>query len=213
MEGFDQSVFINCPFDEDFAPTLQAILFCVVKLGFEPRLATERSDSGETRLDKIKELIENSRWSIHDLSRCQARKKGEMFRLNMPFELGIDWGCRQYYGQGREAKRFLILEEKPYRFQAALSDISGCDIEAHGGDVQKAFIKVRNWLRHQTGVAADGPQKMLGEYEDFQAWEFERKLAQGYSEHDIRSYPTFERLEAMREWIALDQPKEAKGRE
>ena len=204
MPAFDQNVFINCPFDEDFAPALQGILFCVLKLGFEPRLASERSDSGETRLDKIKELIEGSRWSVHDLSRCQARKKGEMFRLNMPFELGIDWGCRQYFGRGRDAKRFLILEEKPYRFQAALSDISGCDIESHGGDFQKAFIKVRNWLRHQTGVVADGPQKMLGDYDDFQAWEYQTKLAQGYSEADIRSYPTFERLEAMREWIAMN---------
>ncbi|MES2667177.1 MAG: hypothetical protein V4712_13860 [Pseudomonadota bacterium] len=203
MASFDQSVFINCPFDADYAPILQGVLFCVVRLGFEPRLASERGDSGENRLEKIKGLIEESRWSIHDLSRCQARRKGEIFRLNMPFELGVDWGCRQYYGQGRDAKRFLILEEKPYRFQAALSDISGCDIETHAGDVHKAVIKVRNWLRQQTGVQADGPQKMLGDYEDFQSWEYESKLSQGYSEHDIRSYPTFERLEAMREWIAL----------
>ena len=53
---FETNVFINCPFDDDFAPLLQAILFCVITMGFEPRLATERSDSGETRLDKIREL-------------------------------------------------------------------------------------------------------------------------------------------------------------
>ena len=206
MAEFATSVFINCPFDDDFAPILQAILFCVVIMGFEPRLATERSDSGETRLEKIKGLIEASKFSIHDLSRCQATRKGEMFRLNMPFELGIDWGCRQYFGDDRREKRFLILEEKPYRFQAALSDISGCDIEIHGGRFDRAMVKVRNWLRQQTGVLADGPQKMLGEYVAFQKWDYEGKLAKGYSEHDIREYPTFELLEAMKEWVALGKP-------
>ena len=178
-----------------------------MRLGFAPRLATERSDSGESRLAKITELIEASRWSIHDLSRCQAQEKGEMFRLNMPFELGIDWGCRQYFGKGRDAKRFLILEEKPYRFQAALSDISGCDIEVHSGQMQKAFTKTRDWLRHQTGVTASGPTKMLADYEDFKVWEFDQMTAQGYSANDIAHRPTFERLETMRTWIALDHPK------
>lgn len=207
MSDFDRNVFINCPFDDEYAPTLRAILFCVVIMRLEPRIATERSDSGEARLDKIIGLIEQSRWSIHDLSRCEAREKGEMYRLNMPFELGIDWGCRQYFGSGREQKRFLILEERPHRFQAALSDISGCDIEVHAGNYQKALVKVRNWLRQQTQEQADGPQKMLGEYEDFQGWEYERKLEQGYSEHDIRSSPTFERLESMREWVVKGKPK------
>lgn len=111
-EAFGKSVFINCPFDKDYEPILQAILFCVVYLGFEPRTATESNDSGSIRLNKICDIIENSKYSVHDLSRCQAKKKGEHFRLNMPFELGVDYGCRQYFGQGREGKRLLILEEK-----------------------------------------------------------------------------------------------------
>lgn len=207
MADFDRNVFINCPFDDDFAPILQGILFCVILMGFNPRIASERGDSGETRLDKIRSLIEESRWSIHDLSRCQAKVVGEMYRLNMPFELGIDWGCRQYFGQGRQQKRFLILEEKPYRFQAALSDISGCDIETHAGKYQSAITKVRNWLRQQTGSGAEGPQKMLAAYEDFQAWDYDEKLKVGYSEDDIRHYPTFERLEAMRDWVSRGKPK------
>ena len=47
---------------------------------------------------------------------------------------------------------------------------------------------------------------MLGDYVTFQEWVYERKLAQGYSEDDIREYPTFERLEAMQEWVALGKP-------
>lgn len=75
--SFDRNVFINCPFDDDYAPILQAVLFVTVLLRFKPRLATERNDSGETRLERIRELIEDSKYSIHDLSRCQAQRKDE----------------------------------------------------------------------------------------------------------------------------------------
>lgn len=204
--AFDRSVFINCPFDEDFAPILRAICFVVISLGLTPRLATERSDGGETRLDKIRELIEGSRLSIHDLSRCQARRKGEYFRLNMPFELGIDFGCRQYFGAGRAEKRFLILEEKPYRFQAALSDIAGCDIRTHGAKFDRAMKEVRDWLRQMTETPAPGPARLLSDYVSFQEWDLERKLVQGFSLEDIREIPTWERIEAMKEWIAAGSP-------
>lgn len=203
---FEKCVFINCPLDEAYEPILQAILFCVVYLGFSPRLSTERSDSGENRLEKIRGLIENSKFSIHDLSRCQATKKGEHFRLNMPFELGIDYGCRQYFGKGRENKKLLILEEKKYRYQAAISDLSGCDIETHGGDFQKAVRKVRNWLVSEAGVTADGATRIFGAYADFQEWYYERQIAAGFSDEDIQDYPTKELLEAMNLWIAEDKP-------
>lgn len=56
--SFERSVFINCPFDEDYEPILQAILFCVVYLGLHPRIARERNDSAEVRIEKITGLIE-----------------------------------------------------------------------------------------------------------------------------------------------------------
>lgn len=203
---FESCVFINCPLDEDYEPILQAILFCIAYIGFTPRLSTERSDSGENRLEKIRELIENSKYSIHDLSRCQATEEGEHFRLNMPFELGMDYGCRQYFGDGRENKKFLILEEKEYRYQVAISDISGCDIESHGGNFQTAVRKVRNWLVSEAGVATDGASKILRAYTDFQKWYYEQQLEKGFSEEDIQDYPTTELLEAMSSWIAEGKP-------
>lgn len=203
---FEQSVFINCPFDPDYDALLQAILFCVVDLGFVPRLARERSDSAEMRVEKITGLIEASLYSIHDLSRCVAKKRGEHFRLNMPFELGIDWACRRYFGSGREAKRFLILEEKPYRYQAALSDISGCDIQYHAANFQQAVRKVRNWLVSEAGITADGATRILARYTDFQGWYFEKQLAAGFSDEDIKDYETSELLAAMMEWKDAGHP-------
>lgn len=203
---FEKSVFINCPFDKDYEPILQALLFCIIYLGFSPRLARERTNSAENRLEKIRELIEQSKYSIHDLSRCQATTKGEHFRLNMPFELGIDYGCRQYFGRGRRDKKILILEEQPYRYQAALSDLSGCDIEVHGGDFEKAVRKVRNWLVSEAGAPNKGARGILNKYVGFQEWNYKRQLAAGFSDEDIQDYPTKELLEAMIEWMDLGKP-------
>jgi hypothetical protein len=93
---FDRSVFVNCPFDDAYLALLRPLLFTVIYLGYAPRIASERSDSGESRLDKICELIRSCRYSIHDLSRLKAARADEFYRMNMPFELGIDYGARQY---------------------------------------------------------------------------------------------------------------------
>ncbi|MDQ0303101.1 hypothetical protein [Ancylobacter polymorphus] len=204
MSDFARSVFINCPFDEEFEPILQAVLFCTIYLGFTPRIATESADSGAVRLEKIKTLIAESKYSIHDLSRIQARRRGEHFRLNMPFELGLDYGCRQFSGGEHRAKRILILEEKPYRYQAAISDLAGCDIQVHAGQFATAIRKVRNWLVSEADIRADGATRILAAYEDFQTWYYEQQLAAGFSERDIRDYPTAELLVAMKQWVASD---------
>ena len=68
----DRQVFINCPFDEEYAPLLQAMLFTFVFLGYQPRLASEAVTPVVTRMDRINELILASRYSVHDLSRGHA---------------------------------------------------------------------------------------------------------------------------------------------
>ena len=87
--NYEKNVFINCPFDEEYLSLLRPILFTIIYLGFIPRVPLESFDSGEPRFNKICELIKQSRYGIHDLSRIKARKKGEYFRFNMPFELGL----------------------------------------------------------------------------------------------------------------------------
>ena len=205
VSHFGKSVFINCPFDKDYEPILQAILFCLVYLGFTPLLATQAVDSGENRLTKIQSLIESAKYSIHDLSRCISSKKGEYFRLNMPFELGVDYGCRQFSKSTHQEKRFLILEEKRFQTKRALSDLAGCDFEAHDGNFEKAIRKVRNWLFSEAGMSnVPGSAKIAASYTtDFQEWHYERMLAQGFSEEDIQDYPTLELLEAMKKWVEI----------
>ena len=179
-----------------------------MRLGLKPRIATERSDAGEPRVEKIIELIQSSRYSIHDLSRCQAREPGEHYRLNMPFELGVDFGCRRFGGVPLSEKVILVLEEERYRYQAAISDLAGSDIEAHGGNYRTAVRKVRNWIAGLGGFDRVAATRILGDYEDFQKWHYEQRLGAGFSEEDIRDYPTSELLDAMLEWTDLGRPRE-----
>ena len=206
--GFDHNVFLNCPFDEEYEPILQAILFCLVRFGLNPRIATERSNAAEARLDKIYQLIESSRYSIHDLSRCQAIEAGEHYRLNMPFELGIDFGCRRYGNKPLSRKVILILEEQRYRYQAAISDLAGSDIKAHGGKYETAVRKVSNWLTDTGGFKSIAAARILSEYEDFQIWHYEQRLDAGFSDEDIQDYPAAELLRAMYEWTGQGRPRQ-----
>jgi len=203
---FERSVFINCPFDEEYAPILQAIAFCVVYLGFTPRLAPENADHGVPRLDRIRDIIRGSKYGIHDLSRCKASVAGEFYRLNMPFELGLDHACRTFGAGNLQSKAVLVLEHTRYDYQKFLSDIAGWDIAAHAGDHQKAVRHVRNWLVAQAEAPKIGPAYIQGKYIAFQEWYFERELASGASEDDIKEYPTVAMVTAMLEWMNAGQP-------
>lgn len=205
MANFDQSVFVNCPFDEDFAPILQAIAFCITDLGFRPRVAPENADNAAPRLARIIEIVRTSKFGIHDLSRCKFTGD-EFARLNMPFELGLDFSCKQFGTGDLKAKSILVLEENRYDYQRAISDIAGWDIEAHGGSFISAVRHVSLWLIRQTGVPSVGPAKILGNYAAFQEWYWEREIRAGASEDDIKAYPTVRMIEAMQEWVNAGRP-------
>ncbi|HUF12994.1 MAG TPA: hypothetical protein VMN78_07845 [Longimicrobiales bacterium] len=61
-------VFINCPFDDDYRPIMQAVVFAVHDCGFVARSALETSDGSQVRIDKIYDLIRDCRFGIHDIS-------------------------------------------------------------------------------------------------------------------------------------------------
>lgn len=115
----------------------------------------------------------------------------------------MDFGCRHYGEEPLSRKVVLILEEERYRYQAAISDLAGSDIEAHGGNYRTAVRKVRNWLIGLGGMKPMGAAKVLADYEDFQQWYYERQLRDGFSEEDIQDYSVTELLDAMLEWTLL----------
>jgi hypothetical protein len=202
--GFQENVFVNCPFDNQYYALLRPILFSIYYVGLTPRIAFERLDSAENRLQKIMELIENSKYSIHDLSRLKADEAGEFYRLNMPFELGLDIGCKRFK-EGRWAdKRCLVLESERFRYRAALSDLSGSDIESHGDDPEEAVTVVRNWLNHEAGLRSPGPARVWGAFTDFMADNFDELTARGFSARDIERLPVKELMRHMKAWVSAD---------
>lgn len=181
---FERNVFINCPFDDEYLKLLHPLLFTLIYLGFTPRIALERSDSGEQRIDKICELIKQSKYSIHDLSRLQSKKKNEYFRLNMPFELGIDYGVRRF-AEGYSEKKFLVLSKTRFEYAKAISDISGVDIKSHDDEALKVIRIVRNWLRQYLPNNVRAPQIIWDQFNLFMVDFHDEREKEGFSKEDI----------------------------
>lgn len=201
---FEKNVFVNCPFDQQYLPLLRPLLFTVIYLKFKPRIALEEMDAGQARLDKIVRLMADSKFGIHDLSRIESAKAGELSRLNMPFELGLDFGCRLFGSRLQKGKRCLILEAEPYRYKAALSDLSGSDIENHGNEPYRVVGIVRNWLKNVYPMQAAGPAKIASAFTDFMAQNYDDLTAKGFSPRDIEALPVPELIECMEDWVAAN---------
>jgi len=202
--AFDDNVFVNCPYDERFLPLLRPLLFTLLYAGLNPRLALERLNSGEARISKILELVRESKYAIHDLSRIQAKRAGEYFRLNMPFELGLDVGCSCFGDAQMLEKRCLILEKEPYRYQIALSDLSNSDIAAHHNKPVRLIAVVRHWLVSNAGADLPGPSALVDTFSLFMADIYVALHGRGFSDDDIEDLPVPELMRYMREWVAAN---------
>lgn len=139
-------VFINCPFDPDFAEIFRALVFCIYACEFRPRSAFELEDCGQLRLEKLYGLIEQCRYGIHDLSRTELDAVNKLPRFNMPLELGLFLGAKRYGNVRQKLKRTLILDIEKRRHQKFISDLAGMDIKEHGSDPSKALRQTRDWL-------------------------------------------------------------------
>lgn len=183
--NYENNVFINCPFDEDYKPLLKILLFAIKSVGLTPRLALETYDSGVVRLNKIKGLIEESKYSIHDLSKVKA-KKDEYYRFNMPFELGYDLGCKTFSNMNNfKDKKYLIFETEQYSTQKALSDLSFADCKCHNGDKEDIIHETRNWFVENGFKKIRSASQINADYEDFYFNLLENKSKEGFTEKDI----------------------------
>lgn len=154
--SYDRSVFVNCPFDERYREMFRAIVFTVMDCGFKIRCALEIDDGSQNRMSKIENLIEGSRFGIHDLSRTELDLDTQLPRFNMPLELGLFLGAKRY-GVGRQIRKScLILDTQPFRYQKFISDIAGHDITSHENDFRRAIAKVQDWLAVQSRQVLPG---------------------------------------------------------
>lgn len=137
--------------------------------------------------------------SIHDLSRIEPLKDGDLPRINLPFECGIDFGIK-LSNPSQAAKRFLILEKEQFRHQKVISDISGNDIKYHRNEPELLIKAVRDWFKP---VMANMPfhKGIWLAYCEFET-DYENTLrSNGYNPKDINELTFSDLIEHMTNWI------------
>src|SRR5271157_4667689 len=179
-----RSVFINCPFDAAYAPIFDAIVFATVCCGFMPRSALESGTVAEPRLARITRAIFNSRYSIHDLSRCTGEGEENFARFNMPLELGIAI-ARRFTGPAPEHD-WLVLVPKGHAYLRFISDLAAYDPVTHDGSVESVTVAVIAWLAtREEAVPPITPKEVLAALPEFQA----RKQALAAAWHQYPPWP------------------------
>jgi hypothetical protein len=122
----------------------------------------------------------------------------------MPFELGIDFGCRLFGKPRHREKRTLVLEAKPNRYKASISDLAGADIECHDDQPYKVIGVIRNWLKNVCLDQAVGPALISSAFTDFMAHNFDALTKLGFSPKDIEGLPVAELIERMDTWVTAN---------
>ena len=167
---YPDSVFLNVPFDKKYARLFDALVFALHDCGFIARSALEVDDSGQARVLKILDIIERSKYGIHDISRAGIDRQTGLARFNMPLELGFFLGAMRYGTGKQRQKRCLVLDRERYRYRNFCSDIAGQDIRAHNDQPRDAIRAVRDWLStHRTAVQMPGGKAIFDRYERFRA--------------------------------------------
>lgn len=200
---FESNVFINCPFDESYYPLLRPLIFTIIYLGFSPRIASERSDSAESRIEKICNLIRVSKYSLHDLSRLKASQVDEFYRMNMPFELGIDYGSRLFGSTSMHEKKCLILGRERFEYMIAISDLSGVDIKHHKNEPANMVRAIRDWFVETVGLRnIQSPTVIWYRFNDFTSDFYDARKKDGFTDEDLNMMPVPEYIDFIREWVA-----------
>jgi hypothetical protein len=150
-----ESVFLNIPYDGPFENLYLAYIVGLTQLGL--RINATLAVPNQGRLETIIDLIEQSNFSIHDLSRIELSKG--IPRFNMPVELGLAlYRSKVTHG----LHRVYIFESKRYRAQRSTSDVNGIDPQIHGGTPKGIMSGLRNIFR-QPGDVTTVPE-MLASY-------------------------------------------------
>lgn len=167
VAGYNNNVFVNCPFDKAYTPLLQVIVYTIYRCGFVPQCALAEDDATDNRLDKIIRLVESCRYGIHDISRVELTAAG-LPRFNMPFELGIFFGAKKLGTPEQKNKNALVFEKTKFSYQQYISDLNGIDTKAHNNDPESILTQIRNWLATASRrTTIPGYKIILQDYKEF----------------------------------------------
>lgn len=201
----NKQIFINCPFDEEYRKLLRPLLFTIIYHGFSPRIASETFNSAQNRIEKICDLIKSSRYSIHDLSRCKSSRRNEFFRMNMPFEFGIDY-C--YFIFNNPDKKILFLEKNYHDYHKSISDLSGVDTKWHNNEPEDIVRCIRDWIIEANILkSTDSPTVVWYRFADFASDFYDERRAAGFSKKDLNDMPTPEYIRSIKTWVKKNNSK------
>ena len=133
--------FLNIPYDDKFENLYLAYIVGLTAHGLVPT-TTLGVPRDARRLERIFELIQGCRYSVHDISRVQLDPGPPRApRFNMPFELGLAVAWARL-NPGRHS--WIGCDEIPHRPVRSLSDLAGTDFHTHHGIVAGVLAALCN---------------------------------------------------------------------
>ncbi|MEO6133161.1 MAG: hypothetical protein ABIQ02_15070 [Saprospiraceae bacterium] len=193
-------IFINCPFDKEYSKLFKVLIFSLLYLELYP-IFSKTVSGDKIRVIEIIKLIKKSKFAVHDLSRNQAKSKGEMARFNMPFELGLDIGSKKFGGRKYSNRKILILDTEPHDYDKYIGDISGQDIECHKNNPETLISVVRDWQsRIYPKNKIPGTTKIWNAFNQFTD-DLPTNLSDNFSQAEIRNLQLSDYLGYADDWI------------
>lgn len=199
---YEASVFINCPFDSQFQTLFEAILFTIYKCGLKPRCALEHDDAGETRIDKINSIISGCKYGIHDISRTELDPLNNLPRFNMPLELGLFLGCKNFANGKSSEKITIIFDSVQYRYMQFISDIAGQDIKTHESNPKTLIINLRSSFNTNLGGGLPGATAIYNEYKAYQ--QLKPKIKNNLDLHDDDELTYSDHVQIIQQWMKIN---------
>lgn len=180
-------VFINCPYDKNYAPTLHAIMFTCISLDLNPILSvTDTLDS--KRINNIRKCILKSIISIHDLS---IMGTCENSRYNMPLEIGMAVMHHFQCEESNEKHNIIILEPQPYLTQKCCSDLNAFDPIVYNKENGFEDL-INNLARSIVGMIGQEnklePYEVFNEFLGFQTFMYNNNLWEKITLNALRDY-------------------------
>ncbi len=202
MSKRNRQVFINCPFDQQYKPIFDAIVFTLHDLGYVALHALNQSGGGALRLPRIYDQLCNCANSIHDISRVSLSGPLRLPRFNMPFEAGLAYAIHSSARRGYRHD-LLFLDAKKYRYQGLMSDVAGLDPKTHYNDPVKVIAEVRTFFaQHNPGKSYNFAPFIQRRYLMFSADLTAKAKQMKLSERLLRSWDYAQDLQVvMAGWI------------
>lgn len=166
LPSYQRSVFLNCPFDDLFAPLFHAAVLTIAALGFTPRCARETEGESDPRIDRIAKGLMESKYSIHDLSRFQGEGPDNLSRFNMPLELGMALSTRYHGKTSGIAHNWVAMVPSGFVHQRFISDLAGFDPPTHEQTPATVIKAISGWLTLQQDYSppVPSPKTILAAY-------------------------------------------------